>query len=68
MVFPLTNANYAKAIEVLRERFGQPHKIINADILALLEWPRPSKNMHSVQAFYDNLETYVRGLEFLGPY
>ncbi|MCG8033931.1 MAG: DUF1759 domain-containing protein, partial [Candidatus Thiodiazotropha taylori] len=64
--FPLTNANYTKAIELLRERFGQPHKIINAYMQALLEMPRPSKTLQSLQTFYDNLETYIRGLESLG--
>ena len=33
---------------------------------ALLEFSQPSKSIQSLQAFYDNLERYIRGLESLG--
>ena len=49
--FPITNVNYAKAIEVLSERFGQPHKIIHAYMQALLELPRPNIHMQSTSIF-----------------
>ena len=34
--FPLTDVNYQHAITLLRERFGQPYKLINAHMQALL--------------------------------
>ncbi|XP_052771058.1 uncharacterized protein LOC128210745 [Mya arenaria] len=47
--FPLTNANYAKAVELLKERFGQTHKIISTYMQSLLELPRPENTPHSIQ-------------------
>lgn len=64
--FSLTNANYSKAIELLTERFGQKHRIIQAYMHALLQLPAPSKYLSSLRDYYDSLETYVRGLESLG--
>ncbi|XP_060570545.1 uncharacterized protein LOC132728870 [Ruditapes philippinarum] len=63
--FPLTNANYLKAVSLLRERFGQPQKIIHRYMQSLLELPRPSNNVVSLQCFYDKMETFIRGLESL---
>ena len=34
--FPLTDINYEQSIALLRERFGQPYKLINAHMQALL--------------------------------
>ena len=39
---PLTSANYAKSIQLLKERFAQLHKIINAHMEALLILPSPT--------------------------
>ena len=39
---PLTNANYQRSIELLQERFGQSHRIINALMEAMLNLPNPS--------------------------
>ncbi|XP_052799094.1 uncharacterized protein LOC128230690 [Mya arenaria] len=64
--FPLTNANYAKAVELLKERFGQTHKIISSYMQSLLELPRPENTPHSIQTFRDKMETFIRGLESLG--
>ncbi|XP_062616210.1 uncharacterized protein LOC134277925 [Saccostrea cucullata] len=63
--FTLTNANYAKAIELLKERYGQPHKITRVYMQALLDLTEPSDSLHSLREFYDKMETYVRGLETL---
>lgn len=63
---PLTNANYTKAIQLLIERFGQPHKIVNAHMEALLNLPTPSNRLISLRSFYDGIENHVRGLEALG--
>ena len=64
--FQLTHANYGKAVDLLKERFGQPHKIISAYMQSLLELPRPDNSTLSLQSFHDNLETFIRGLESLG--
>lgn len=54
-----------KAVDLLKQRFGQPHKIISIYMQSLLELPRPEKNLGSLQNFHDKLETYTRGLESL---
>ena len=64
--FPLTNVNYKRSIELLQERFGQSHRIINAHMEAMLNLPNPSTQLVSLRQFYDTLETHIRGLEALG--
>ena len=64
--FPLTNANYQRSIQILREQFGQPHRIINAHMEAMLNLPNPTTQLVSLQHFYDTLETHIPGLEALG--
>ena len=64
--FQVTHVNYRKAVDLLKERFGQPHKIISAYMKSLLELPRPENSTHSLQYFNDKLETLIRGLESLG--
>ena len=46
--FSLTNANYIEALNLLKERYGQPHKISNAYMQALLDIPAPSYNLYSL--------------------
>lgn len=64
--FSLTNANYVRAIELLTERFGKKHRIVQSHMHALLQLPAPSKHLSSLREYYDSLEVYVRGLEALG--
>ncbi|XP_063408992.1 uncharacterized protein LOC134692470 [Mytilus trossulus] len=64
--FALTNVNYDEAVNLLKERFGQQDKIINAYMQALLEIPSPRNQLTSLRSFYDKMESYVRGLEALG--
>jgi len=64
--FPLTGRNYQNAIELLRERYGQTHKIIDNFMTLLLELPPPRNSVHSLREFHDKMETYIRGLESLG--
>lgn len=66
--FALTNANYARAVDLLKERYGQQHKITHATMQALLQMPAPSNSLHSLRHFYDKMETYIRGLESVGQY
>lgn len=62
----LTNANYEEALTVLKKRYGQPHKIISSYTKALWELPKPTEGLSCMKEFYDNLETYIRGLRSLG--
>ncbi|XP_074649042.1 uncharacterized protein LOC141904356 [Tubulanus polymorphus] len=61
----ITSANYKEALTILVERYGQPHKIVNAYIRALLDL-QPPQDHESLREFYDSLETYIRGLRALG--
>ena len=62
----LTNANYKNAIDILRERFGQSHKIIDTYMQSLLNLPTPDNSVSSLHRFHDKMENYIRGLESLG--
>ena len=64
--FPLTSENYDHSVALLKERFGQTHKIVNAHMQALLALPSPSNNMVSLRSFYDSVENHIRGLSALG--
>ena len=63
--FALTNANYMRAVDLLRERYGQQSKIIHATMHLLTLQP-PNSTVSSLRFFYDRMETYIRGLESLG--
>ena len=58
--FPLTDDNYAHSIELLQARYGQPHKLVNAHMEALLTLEKPYNCLSSLQTFYDNLEQHMR--------
>ena len=66
MGFQLTNSNYEQAITLLTDRFGQPHKVINAHMQALLDITSPDTQLESLQKFYDTLETHIRALASFG--
>ena len=38
--FPLTDLNYHHSVDLLRERFGQPYKLVNAYMDALMNLPQ----------------------------
>lgn len=57
--FPLTNNNYAQAIDLLKTRFGEPQKIISTHMQALLKLPNPTSELTSLQQFYDTMETHA---------
>ena len=42
MGFQLTNSNYEQAVTLLKDRFGQTHKVINAHMQALLDIRSPN--------------------------
>ncbi|XP_063436701.1 uncharacterized protein LOC134718141 [Mytilus trossulus] len=64
--FALTHTNYNKAIELIHERFGQKHKIIQSYMQALLDIPAQKNTLTHLRSYYDRTETYIRGLESLG--
>ena len=63
---PLTEANYIQSITLLKERFGQPQRLINAHIPAFLDLSAPSNDLSSLRLFYDLVENHIRGLSSLG--
>ena len=64
--FAMTNANYARAIDLLKERFGQQQKLTHEAMQALLKMPAPSNRVSSLRNFYDKIEIYIRSLEAMG--
>ena len=64
--FVMTNAKYAGAIDLLKERFGQQQKITHEAMQALLKLPVPSNRVSSLRNFYDIMEIYIRSLEAMG--
>ena len=64
--FQLTNANYEHSIALLKERFGQPYKQIDAHMQALIDLPSPSNSLPSLREFYDSTEGHIRSLSSLG--
>jgi len=63
--FPLTNDNYEHSVSLLKQRFAQPYKLVNAHMQALLNLPKPTNNYSSLQSFYDTIEKHMRALSSL---
>ena len=64
--FPLTGVNYEHSVTLLRQRYGQPHKLISAHMNALLEMHIPTNSSSALQLFYDSIESHTRSLSSLG--
>jgi len=64
--FPLTNVNYEHSVSLLKDRFGQAYKLVNADMQALLEVPHPTNSLGSLKQFHDTIESHIRSLSPLG--
>ena len=64
--FTLTERNYTQSLELLKDRFGQPYKIINTHMEALLNLTKPSNNLASLQGFHDTIERHMRSLSAFG--
>ena len=60
------NVNYAKAVTLLKERYGQPNKIVAAHMRALYHLSKPNSDKSSLRQFMDRLEVHIRCLEALG--
>ena len=63
---PLTDLNYEHSVALLKERFGQPYKLVDAHMNALMHLPKPVNNLTSLQNFHDKLESHMRALMSLG--
>ena len=63
--FPLTNANYNHSVAILKERFGQTPKIVNAHKQALMNLPKLRNNVEDLRNLYDYIESHIRGLSSL---
>ena len=63
---PLTNANYDHSVTLLKARYGEPHKLIDAHMQALIELSNPSNTLPALQLFYDSIEGHIRSLQSLG--
>jgi len=57
---PLTDFNYDHSVALLKERFRQPYKLVNAHIDALMNLPKPVNNLASLQVFHDKLANLKR--------
>ena len=64
--FPMTDNYYLPAVTLLRERFGQRYKIIDAYMEALLNVPLPLNTLNSLQSFHDTIQSHKRSLSALG--
>ena len=62
----LTSPSYEHSITLLKDRFGQPHKLVHAHMQALLDLPSPIDTLSSLETFYDAIEGHVRSLSSLG--
>ena len=63
--FPLTDMNYLHSVALLKDRFGQLYKLVNAKKNALMNLPKPVNNLASLQGFHDKLESHMRALQSL---
>ena len=64
----LTNENYVKAIEMLKERFGNKQVTITGHMETLTRTPKveSSGNIKDLRSLYDQVESSIRGLESVG--
>ena len=47
----LTNASYKEALAILKQRYGQPHRLIANYMKALWELPKPTNHISSIKEF-----------------
>ena len=63
--FPLTDANYNHSVAILKERFGQTPKIVDAHKQALMNLSTLRNNVEDLRNLYDYIESHIRGLSSL---
>lgn len=57
--FPLTNDTYMPSINLLRNRFAKPDKLKKAHMQALIDLPKPSNTLTSLQQFHTSVESHT---------
>ena len=64
----LSSANYEAAVALLKERYGDPQKIINVHMDALVNLPivENARDLEALRHLYDEVEANVRALSALG--
>ncbi|XP_074653952.1 uncharacterized protein LOC141908029 [Tubulanus polymorphus] len=61
----LTAANYTAAIVLLKDRYGQIHKIVSAHLKELVDLQAPADSPSSFRTFRDSIESHIRSLDAL---
>ena len=59
----MTAANYNSALEILKDRYGDKQRIIEAHYRKLLNLDPETQGYTHLKQFFDNLELHIRGLE-----
>ena len=67
-VFQLTNDSYDHSITLLKQRFRQIYKQVDAHMQALIDSPSPNNTLPSLREFYDTTETKGLVRQFAGTY
>ena len=63
----LSNANYDAAIDILKDRFGQPQQIVSAHMDEILKIQACNgERLSSLRYVYDKISVHVRGLASIG--
>ena len=62
----MTNNNYQHSVDLLKDCYGQPHKLISTHIQALLDIPKPVNKHASLVSFHDTIEGHIHCLQSLG--
>lgn len=61
----MSESNYKRAVDLLKERFGQKQVLINAHMDALLKITVTKNDVRKLRSLYDTCEGYKHGLESL---
>ena len=65
--FPLTNENYVEAINMLKERYGNPQLIISSHMNNLIKLERVgNSDVNQLRILYDKIKGNVRALNSVG--
>ena len=59
----MTAANYNSALEILKDRYGDKQRIIEAHYRKLSNLDPKTEGYFHLKQFFDNLELHIRGLE-----
>ncbi|KAL7077899.1 hypothetical protein ACQ4LE_003319 [Meloidogyne hapla] len=64
--FVLSNENYARALDLLKSRYGDSRAITEALEAELMNLPQANESSHSLRSFVDSVERICRQLEAYG--